>query len=136
MRACRWNSLPQKYRGLQEKLGFSKRGKRKAQRVPPMRCMHGSILTYQTIPGKKKIQEIGTLVREIWRIKRDRTAAPQHPHHIVLHSRALLQVALANDELLDLLKLVHAEDAPGILAMLACLLAEARGQASIPARSP
>jgi hypothetical protein len=37
--------------------------------------------------------------------------------------------ALTDGELLDLLELVHAEDAPGVLAVLARLLAEARGDA-------
>jgi hypothetical protein len=37
--------------------------------------------------------------------------------------------SLTDRELLDLLELVHAEDAPGVLAVLARLLAEARGDA-------
>ena len=42
---------------------------------------------------------------------------------------AYLEVPLHDGELLDLLELVHAEDAPGVLAVLAGLLAEAGGHA-------
>ena len=54
-------------------------------------------------------------------------------HHLLLHSGTLLEVALADAELLHLLELVHPEDAPRVLAVRAGLLAEARRNSPVPA---
>lgn len=59
--------------------------------------------------------------------------ASRAAHHLVLHGRALLQIPLADAELLDLLELVDPEDTPRVLPVGARLLTEAGRHASIPA---
>jgi hypothetical protein len=47
-------------------------------------------------------------------------------NHLILHFLGQLEVTLADHELFDFFELVHAEDTPGVLAVLTGLFPKAR----------